>query len=179
MPDRVHSMVWMEPSPRFAVAPDYPWGRTPSELEAELRDIDLWGTLAYGRSFAQDQATIGNVIPEDEVAYMAKASRNACTPDVARALAKIWYESDVRAILPAVQVPTTILTMGGAVARDAERARYVASLIPGAELREVSGDAWTRESILSWTGEIRRVAGRATAGCGPRPRAGNGPVHRY
>ena len=125
-PDRVHSMVWMEPNPRFAVAPDYPWGRTPSELEAELRDIDLWGTHAYARSFAQDEATRGNVLPEDEVAYMAKASRNACTPDVARALAKIWHESDVRAILPAVQVPTTILTMGGAVARDAERARYVA-----------------------------------------------------
>ena len=32
-PDRVHSMVWMEPNPRFAAAPDYPWGRTPSELE--------------------------------------------------------------------------------------------------------------------------------------------------
>src|SRR6476659_8134936 len=101
-------------------------------MEGELRDIDLWGTLAYGRSFAQDEATRGNVISEDEVAWMAKASRNACTPDVARALAKIWYESDVRAILPAVNVPTTILTMG-AVAHDHDRAQYVASLIPGAE----------------------------------------------
>lgn len=53
-PDRVHSMVWAEPNPRFAAAPDYPWGRTPSELDAELRDIEqLWGTLAYGRSMIQ------------------------------------------------------------------------------------------------------------------------------
>jgi class 3 adenylate cyclase/pimeloyl-ACP methyl ester carboxylesterase len=161
-PDRVHSMVWMEPDPRFAAAPDYPWGRTPSELEAELRDIEMWGTLAYGRSMVQDEASRGNVFPDAQVAFMAKASRNACTPDVARALAKIWYESDVRAILPTVQVPTTILTMG-AVALDLDRAHYVASLIPGAELREIAGDSWTPETALSFAGEVRRIAGVAPA----------------
>ena len=78
---------------------------------------------------------------------MAKASRNACTPDVARALAKIWYESDVRAILPAVQVPTLDPDVGS-VDDDFARASYVASLIPGAELREIPGDGWTEENIL-------------------------------
>ena len=58
-PERVHSMVWSEPNPRFAWAPDYPWGRTPADMEAELRDIELWGTLAYGRAFIQDEATRG------------------------------------------------------------------------------------------------------------------------
>ena len=58
-PERVHSMVWSEPDPRFAWAPDYPWGRTPADMEAELRDIELWGTLAYGRAFIQDEATRG------------------------------------------------------------------------------------------------------------------------
>jgi class 3 adenylate cyclase/pimeloyl-ACP methyl ester carboxylesterase len=160
-PDRVHSMVWAEPNPRFAAAPDYPWGRTPSELDAELRDIEmLWGTLAYGRSMVQDEASRGNVLPDAEVAFMAKASRNACTPDVARALARIWYDSDVRGILPAVQVPTTILTI---LSDDLDRARYVASLIPGAELREIAGASWTPETIVSWVEEIRRVAGVAPA----------------
>ena len=160
-PDRVHSMVWAEPNPRFAAAPDYPWGRTPSELDAELRDIEmLWGTLAYGRSMVQDEATRGNVLPDGEVAFMAKASRNACTPDVARALAKIWYESDVRAILPAVQVPTTILSMDVAV-HDHDRAHYVASLIPGAQLREIAGNSWTPQTALSFAREVRRVAGVA------------------
>jgi class 3 adenylate cyclase len=130
-------------------------------LDAELRDIEmLWGTLAYGRSMVQDEASRGNVLPEVDVAFMAKASRNACTPDVARALAKIWYESDVRAILPAVQVPTTILTIAGE-AHDRDRARYVASLIPGAELREIPGDSWTPETALSFAKEVRRAAGVA------------------
>ena len=71
-----------------------------------------------------------------------------------------WYESDVRAILPAVQVPTTILTMGAAITDD-DRCRYVASLIPGAELREIPGDSWTSETALSYAQEVRRVAGVA------------------
>ena len=88
-PERVHSMVWMKPNPRFAWAPDYPWGRTPADMEAELRDIDLWGTVAYGRAFLQDEVSRGNPLPDSGAVYMAKASRNACTPDVARDLAKI------------------------------------------------------------------------------------------
>lgn len=157
-PERVHSMVWMEPSPRFAWAPDYPWGRTPADMEAELRDIELWGTLAYGRAFLKDEASRGNVFPDSVAAPMAKASRNACTPDVARALSQIWYESDVRGILPAVQAPTTILTMG-ATENDSDQAEYVASLIPGAELREIPGDVWAEESVRTFAEEIRRIAG--------------------
>ena len=159
-PERVHSIVWMEPIPRYAWAPDYPSGRTSEDMEAEQRDIELWGTLAYARAFLQAEASYGNLIPDSYAAHIAKASRNACTPDIARALAKIWYESDVRALLPAVQVPTTILTMG-ATSSDSDRARDVASLIPGAEFREITGDAWTPETIRSWVEEIRRVAGVA------------------
>jgi class 3 adenylate cyclase len=157
-PERARSMVWMQPEPRFAWAPDYPWGRTPADMEAELRDIELWGTIAYGRAFLKDEAARGNVMPDSEAQVIAKASRNACTPDVARALAKIWYESDVRGVLPAVQVPTTILTMRE-TASDFDRAEYVASLIPGAELRELPSGVSLEESIRTFAEEIRRVAG--------------------
>ncbi len=154
-PERVHSMVWMEPNPRCAWASDYPWGRTPADMEAEFRDIELWGTFAYGRASLQVEASRGNVMPDSEGAFLAKASRNACTPDVARALTKIWYESDVRGVLPAMQVPTSILARTG----DFDRAKYVVSLIPGAELREIPGDAWTEETVRAFAEEIRRVAG--------------------
>ena len=157
-PERVHSMVWMEPSPRFAWAPDYPWGRTPADMDAELRDIELWGSLAYGRALLRYEASRGNVMPDSEAALIAKASRNACTPDVARALAKIWYESDVRGILPFVKVPTLILATP-ARANDFDLAEYVTSLIPGAEMRGIPGDAWTEERVRAYAEEIRRVAG--------------------
>ena len=159
-PQRAQSMLWMEPNPRFAWAPDFPWGRTPEDMERELRDIELWGSRAYGEAFLLDEASRGNAMPESQSAIFAKASRNACTPDVARALSRIWYESDVRAILPAVQVPTSILSMNQD--EDFDRAGYVASLIPGAELRQIPGPEWSVETIRSFAEEVRRVAGVAS-----------------
>lgn len=158
-PERVQSMVWVEPNPRCAWAPDYPWGRKPEDLEAELRDIELWGTLAYGRSLVQDAASRENEMPQDSTAArMAKASRNACTPDVARDLAKIWYETDVRGILSAVQVPTLVLAHPER--KDTfDCAREVASLIPGAELRGIPGRAWSEEGVRSMVDEVRRFIG--------------------
>ena len=35
---------------------------------------------------------------------IGKLSRQTCTPDTARALADIWYQTDVRGALPSVQV---------------------------------------------------------------------------
>ena len=85
-PERLRAMVWLQPKPRCAWAPDFPWGWKPDDLEAELHEIEQWGTLAYGRAFVEQEASRGNVMPDDEVALMAKISRNACTPDVARSL---------------------------------------------------------------------------------------------
>ena len=157
-PERVHSLIWLEPTPRFARAPDYPWGREQAEMDRELHDIELWGTRAYGRAFLQDEADRGNLMPDVFVAHMAKASRNACTPDVARALSRIWYESDVRSLLPAIQVPTLILSWP-ARGDDFDRSTYVASLIPGAELRAMPGEVWSEDDMVASVEQIRRFAG--------------------
>jgi class 3 adenylate cyclase len=92
--------------------------------------------------------------------YFARSSRNACTPDVAAELSRIWYESDVRSVLPAVQVPTLIQTWPARDVVDFARAQYVASLIPEAELREMPGrGAWTEEDMVASAEEVRRFAG--------------------
>ena len=156
-PERVQSMVWLEPNARCAWAPDYPWGRKPEDLEAELRDIELWGSLAYGRAWVQDEATRDNVFQDYQAALMARMSRNACTPDVARDLAKIWYETDVRGVCSAVQVPTLILAWPDRGSLD--RSKYVASLIPGAELHVLPGEAWTQQDARSSAEEVRRFLG--------------------
>ena len=156
-PERVHSLVWVDPIPRFAWAPDYPWGRTPDDLERELSQIDLWGTEAYGRIFVQDEAEHGNppiFSTQLESRYFARAGRNACTPDVARALSKVWYDTDVRGVLPSVQVPSLII-----MAHGDERAIHVASLLPAAEVREVPGGSWTADGGRWLAEEIRRSVG--------------------
>ncbi len=157
-PENVRSVVWIEPVARFAWAPDYPWGRRPDDLEAELRDIEFWGTDSYGRAYTDDQAARGHLLPESEAAWMTKASRNACTPDIARELARIWYETDVRGVLPAVTVPTLLLAHeepGDNVAQS----QYIASLMPGAELLQVGGPAWTVEQMVTMADHVRRFVG--------------------
>jgi class 3 adenylate cyclase len=151
------SCGWSRP-PGAPGLPTNPWGRRPEELEADLRDIELWGTLAYGRAYVQGSASHGHIIPDYVVARMAKASRNACTPDVARDLDKIWDETDVREVLPAIGVPTLILAWPDRKDQF-DRASYVASLIPSAELHGLSGTTWTGETMRSIAEEIRSFVG--------------------
>ena len=79
---------------------------------------------------------------------MAKATRNACTPDVARDLTKIWYETDVRGVLSAVQVPTLILSHPDEW-NDFDRANYVASLIQEPNSKRYRGEPGRRRSVSS------------------------------
>ena len=158
-PERVQSMVWVAPQPRCAWAPDYPWGARPEDMEAELRvTTDLWGTLAFGRWYVQEQASRDNEMPDSEAALVAKTTRNACTPDVAGDLSRIWYETDVRGVLSAVNVPTLILAPPSRV-DDFGRATHVASLIPGAELQETSGRVGSEEEASAIAEQLRRFVG--------------------
>jgi class 3 adenylate cyclase len=97
-------------------------------------------------------------MPDSAAALVAKATRNACTPDVAGDLSRIWYETDVRGVLSAVQVPTLILAPPSRV-DDFDRARAVASLIPGAELQAIPGRAWSEEAVRSIAEKVRRFVG--------------------
>jgi hypothetical protein len=154
-------MVWLDGEARYARAPDYPWGRTAEELEAELVDLRSWGTEEYGPMLAEDQAEAGNVIPESDIPVFSKASRNACTPDVAIELARMWAETDVREVLPAIQVPTLVgaLSLLGQV----ERAKDIASRIPGAEFLEVPDGGFAQQTTARYVEAIRRFAGATHA----------------
>jgi class 3 adenylate cyclase/pimeloyl-ACP methyl ester carboxylesterase len=157
--ERVLSLVWIEPVARFAWAPDYPWGGRPDDLESELRDLEFWGTEAYGRAFVDDQGAHGSPVPmpESDASWMAKASRNACTPDVARELARIWYETDVRGVLPTVNVPT--LFLGNPSAKGIDQTKHIASLVPGAELQLVEAPSGTGAEVAVAADHIRRFVG--------------------
>ena len=177
-PERVSALVWTDPEPRTAWAPDNPWGRTAAELEQELAGLRFWGTSAYGPAFASEQESHGNRIPEVEAALFAKASRNACTPDVAIDLARMWAETDVRAILPSIPVPALILAETAIGAVDQAR-RGGRPSSPGSEFREVSGEAWSVSMVMAAVEEIRRLRGRGAPARRARHGAGDGPLHRY
>ena len=156
-PDRVRAMVWIDPSPRLAWAPDYPWGVIDVDRQADLRGLERWGTLGFGRAFLAD-ITQEDAVPYTSAEWVAKASRNACTPDVARVMTEMWYETDVREVLPAVKVPTLIVAETDHPHRT-PRAEYVASLIPGAKFFSVMGNIHSDESLRAVVDAIRRFVG--------------------
>jgi class 3 adenylate cyclase len=153
-PALVRALVWWNPNPRTIWAPDYPWGWGPDQVAQELEALKLWGTLEYGEVWA-DQFESGNGFrpSQAEVRAMAKQSRQTCTPDVVLELTRIWWDTDIRSVLPAVRVPTLLMANAGEVS-NVERAEYVAGLIPGAEtvVFPQEGDRWPsgRDALLGF-----------------------------
>jgi class 3 adenylate cyclase len=137
-PDRVSSIIWWEPTACSIRTPDYPWGASPEYVEADRRALEVWGTLNYARAFVETEAMSGHAITEEQALAWALLSRHTATPDVAQQLAKIWYETDVRGVLPSVRTPTLILVRE-ALAEGVEEAHYVSSLMPNAEVRVLPG----------------------------------------
>ena len=148
-PERVHSLVWDGPAPRTTWAPDFPWGVDRDFMERSIKmTAELWGSEEYGPAFAELQAEIGNDMPPELVAMMGRLSRHTATPDVAVMIDRIWYETDIRAILPSVSAPTLLLAYD-------ESGDYVASLMPNAEVRLLQ-DPW---SDTEGMGHIREWLG--------------------
>jgi class 3 adenylate cyclase len=127
---------------------DYPWEMTEEELEAHIAAaVAKWGeeegipdmmSFIFGEDPAQHP-------PLDAafVTWMAKFLRHAETPASYEAFLRMWFETDVRHVLPSVHVPTAVLYKADdpdPSTRD--WAAYPADRIPGAVLVAVPGAAW-------------------------------------
>jgi class 3 adenylate cyclase len=156
-PDLVQSIVWIDPFARASWAADYPWGVGPEYRAGDLAALRHWGTSEYGRKYAEYQNANGGSFPSSGEALMSRQSRNACTPDVAQALSLIWYDTDVRGILPSVQTPTLLLARTDA--DPSPEVDYIASLMPQADLRTVAGEHLSAEQTGAGLEEIRKFVG--------------------
>ena len=156
-PDRVQSIVWIEPTARSSWAVDYPWGAGPEYRAGDLAALEHWGTSEYGRKFAEYQRANGNPIPSSSAVLISRQSRNACTPDVAQSLSLVWYETDVRGLLPSVQTPTLLLAYTDA--DPSPEFDYIASLMPHAERETIRGAPYSAEQVDAGLEAIRRFVG--------------------
>jgi len=129
LPERTLALVLMNTHPRIAWAPDYPWGMREEELERELDDIErAWGTRARAEKLVREGAPSRAGDPEF-IEWWRTWMQTAAGPGDASALLRMYYESDVRDVLPAIHVPTLVLSRGGAMA---EESAAMAARIPGA-----------------------------------------------
>jgi class 3 adenylate cyclase len=136
-PERTRALILNNARPRTAWAPDYPWGMTQAEFEAELEATETrWGTRDYA---VEEYREVLPGRPDDDemIDWMAASMRLSASPSAAAALLRMYYEMDVRDILPAIHVPTLVLA-GDATAEEEEA---VAAMIPGAVFRHLDTPA--------------------------------------
>jgi class 3 adenylate cyclase len=111
---------------------DYPFESSEQEFATWMNeDMTNWG----------DEATaVDDPASDPEFAkWCAKLFRFGATPGSMAALSRMWFDTDVRDILPTIQVPTLVLSMTEVDWAGPEQAAYVAERIPGARLVTVPG----------------------------------------
>jgi quercetin dioxygenase-like cupin family protein len=108
-------------------------------VEKTLRMLKLWGTRQYGEFWADDIESFSGSRPSEAgIEWWAKKARNACTPDVAEEMTRMWWQTGLRGVLPSVQA--SALLMSG-LGEEMDDAKHAASLMPNARL-EVFPSGW-------------------------------------
>jgi class 3 adenylate cyclase/pimeloyl-ACP methyl ester carboxylesterase len=145
-PARVRALIWWGPAPRTVWAPDYPWGDDAEEVGRQRAAFTKWGTIEYARAIADAVERYNSMrMPEDEVRWMARWSRHACTPDVAVELSEIWWQTDIRPVLSTIRTPTLLIAEEGS-GRNPPVAEYVVEQMPNAVIEIIPRSVgWPRD----------------------------------
>ena len=133
-PDRVLRLALFNPFARMASAEDYPIGQGHERDAPVLADLvrTKWGT---GELTAESVPGLATGAPD--AGFIGRTERLGASPAVAGALMAAAHRSDVRAVLPAISVPTFVVHTGDVLLIPVELSRYVADHIPGARFSEV------------------------------------------
>jgi class 3 adenylate cyclase len=139
-PERTLGLLFWEAQPCGGDQPDYPWAFTTAEIEAARTAIaETWGdeeTVAW----LLTDAGLPSVAEDPEArARWARLMRNAASRGDALVHERVFDETDFRAILPSIHVPTTILHREGSEVEH-EAAEWMTAQIPGARLLQLPGD---------------------------------------
>ena len=135
-------------------ASGYPWGLDEEEHERTLSGlVEAWGDVDRMEDFvAWAFGVTPGDSPRDDPEFLAWCSRFArygATPANYAAFDRVWYETDVRDVLAAVQVPSLVLYKTDAsIWGDRAHAAYLAGRIPLGQLARVPGSApvvWMEE----------------------------------
>jgi pimeloyl-ACP methyl ester carboxylesterase len=112
---------------------DYPWAPTWEVRRAYAEELERdWGWEA-------DMQRMSPSADEAMAHWWAARARAAASPGAARDLILMNSQIDVRALLPAIRVPTLVLHRSGDRDSRPEEGRYIAERISGARFVELPG----------------------------------------
>jgi class 3 adenylate cyclase len=129
-PDRVSLLCLFGTAARFSQdLPDFPWGFTPDEVQSQLAAIEEdWGRGALAELFYGDAAEVSGVRQ-----LFGRLQRSVSSPSMAKLWWQAFMDTDVRAVLAAVRVPTLVLARTGDQLVPIESAAALAAAIPNAQ----------------------------------------------
>ena len=156
-PGRVSALVLFAIWAKYFRSPDYPWGWTEQQDEAWMQRLEShWGT----EEFWEDNAYVSPHVSGDRarVRAWARYARLSASRGAALALGRMQAQTDIRAVLPTVTLPTLVLHRIYDTAEPVEQARYIGEQIPNATVVELPGNehapfAGDAERVLQ---ELRR-----------------------
>jgi class 3 adenylate cyclase/pimeloyl-ACP methyl ester carboxylesterase len=135
-PARTAALIMYGAYAKWIRAEDYPWAPTREEHEAAFIAYERhWGTPIGLKILAPGAANDERVRQ-----WWAHYMRVSASPGAGVTLYRMNVEVDIRAILPAIRVPTLVLHRSGDRLQPCQGARYMAGQIPSAKFVELPGD---------------------------------------
>ena len=131
-PERVGGLIALAPSVRGTATSSPEFARSAARGIAEIENFPGALIALYAPRAATDPALY------DRLARYIQAS---VTPKQAERLLRLSLTSDISEALPLVQAPTLVLRARDLALVSAEAVRQFADLIPGAQYREIPGEA--------------------------------------
>jgi pimeloyl-ACP methyl ester carboxylesterase len=123
-------------------APDYPWKNREDEVRRWLAEQERSPRPVTEESAREALQLVMPSVADDEefVRWWAGFRRQSVGPGASLDLVRMNLDMDVRAVLPAIRVPTLVLHKTDDHVIDVGEGRYIAARIPGARLVELAGE---------------------------------------
>jgi class 3 adenylate cyclase len=134
-PERARALIMYGSYAKGIGTEDYPWAPAREQVEMGGEMIELeWGSGVFLDVYAPSRAD------DPEFArWWAQYQRLSASPGMAKAVARLAAEVDIREVLPAISVPTLVLHRSGDLLWPVEGAEFVSEQIEGSRFVVVDG----------------------------------------
>ena len=139
-PERTAGVIVFGAVVRGTWAPDYPFASSEATWDEWIEDLqERWGTPEFVRDLVS-RITPSRIDDERFLSQLGKLLRLSVSPGDTRQRDAAVRATDVRDVLPTIQVPTLVLHRTGDLMEPIEEGRWIAEHVPGATFVELEGD---------------------------------------
>jgi class 3 adenylate cyclase len=135
-PERSEGLVLYGSMARSTHSDDHPWLPSAEDFNQAAEEFLV---PSWGRGVVVDITAPSRVDDPDVVAWFGRFERAGISPGMISSVAAMFFDTDVRAVLPAIRVPTLVVHRLGDRLVNVRSGRYLAEHIPGARFVGVPG----------------------------------------